>query len=224
MGMNASGTIASALLAAGLAGIAPGAAASEPAPPSAAAAARQMEPLWTELVALVPERPWDPLQWTRGLYLGTQIFRFGADGVPYMNGQFSGARGPTVAFLAGVYVTLYGRDEDLDHIRGDLETDRVKRSWLKAAFGDAAALSGSMEGGEEWRPALRCLPATGGCRKLAMSCLQSADPLVRRAGIYWGFWVPDNAYWSAVRQCLKSDSDPLNRRFAAFLMRKAEDG
>jgi hypothetical protein len=222
--MNAGTLIAAALLAT-LAGFAPIATAEPPGTPSTAAAdtARQIEPLWSELVALVPERPWSPIQWTRGIYLSTQIFRFGAQGVPYMNAQFSGAKGPTVAFLAGVYVTLYGTGEDLTRIRSALETDRTKHSWLKAAFGDPAALSNTMEGGEEWSPALRCLPAPGGCRKLAMSCLQSSDPLVRRAGLYWGFWVPDATYWSAVRQCIKSDSDSLNRRFAAFLLRKADD-
>lgn len=202
---------------------APGSAAPSPTAPPPDAVAREMAPVWSELVELVGKRPWSALQWTRGIYLATQIFRYGAGGVPFMNGQFSRSGDATVAFLSGVYVTTYGGDSDLTHIRTDLEKDDRKRAWLKGAFGDAPALSASMELGEEWRPALRCLPATAGGRKLATACTRSEDALVRRAGLYWGFWVADGAYWTTVHQALKRDPDPLNRRFAAFLLRKGED-
>lgn len=221
--MNAARCLLVLLLAAAQGRGAPAPPPSPAAVPANDAVARDMAAPWSELVGLVAERPWSALQWTRGIYLATQVFRFGAGGVPFMNAQFSRAADPTVSFLAGVYITTYGSDADLTHVRTDLETDARKRSWLKASFGDAAALSASMELGEEWRPALRCLPATTGCRKLALSCAQSADPLVRRAGLYWGYWVPDATYWGAVRQALKSDPEPLNRRFAAFLLRKGEN-
>jgi hypothetical protein len=195
--------------------------AAAPAPQSDSVAP-EIRPLWEELVDLAGERPWSALQWTRGIYLGTRIFRFGAAGVPFMRGEFAGAADSDHAFLSGVYVTLCGAPADITSVRTELEQNRRKQVWLQKAFGDAAALSHTMEQGEAWRPALRYLPPVDGVRRLAMSCLQSSDPLVRRAGLYWGSWAADAPYWAAVRGRLKADPDNLTRRFAAFLLRKGE--
>jgi len=173
--------------------------------------------LFNELVVLVRSGQWGAMEWARGGYLSLQITRYGPAGAPYMRGRFTRAGVPEEAFLAGVYVATYGGDVDHRLMRRTLETDGRKRAWLQAMAGDWKALRGSMRSGAQWQPALRFLPALTGCRSFCRLCAASDDALVRRAGLMWGFWMADAAYWQTVRNLSVSDRDPLSRQFAQYL-------
>lgn len=174
--------------------------------------------LFDELVSLVRAGPWGALEWARGSYLALQINRYGKSGVPYLRNRFTRAGLPEEGFLSGIYVVAYGEDVDHRSMRRALETDQRKRSWLRGMVGDWNAIRASMRSGAQWQPALRFLPALGGCRSFCRLCIQSDDVLVRRAGLYWGLWVADTAYWTAVQSASASDPDPMTRQFAQYLL------
>ena len=48
--------------------------------------------------------------------------------------------------------------------------------------------------------------------------MESKDVLVRRAGLFWGFWVPNATYWQVVGRWTKNEPDPATRRMAAYLL------
>ena len=181
------------------------------------AAQPSLSSLFDELVGLVRTGQWGALEWARGSYLALQINRYGKSGVPYMRGRFARAGLPEEAFLSGIYVVAYGEDVDHRSMRRALEADQRKRSWLRGMVGDWNAIRASMRSGAQWQPALRFLPALGGCRNFCRLCMQSDDVLVRRAGLQWGFWVADTAYWRSVQSVSTSDPDPLTRQFAQYL-------
>ncbi len=184
-------------------------------------AAAQMEPLWNEWGELVKARPWGATHWARGTYLGLRLFGFGAAGVPFAGSRFARTASPEEAFLAGVFMASCGGDTERRFIRGQLETNPLKRQWLQASCGTGVALSNAVEEGEDWQAAARALPSPAGCRALTLECMASADPLVRRAGMLWGYWLADANYWTALKRAAERDADSLTRRFAAFLVNRA---
>ena len=176
--------------------------------------------LFDELVLLTRSHPWTPTQWARGIVVGVKLFKFGRSGIPYVGRRFAGAVKAEECFVAGAYMTVHGDDTDRWYIRRELETDKRKRVWLKAAFGSSRALDRSLKKGAQWQPGVKHLPSQAGCRLLARDCMASKDPLVRRAGIYWGYWTADGNYWTAAKRLAKQERDPVTRRLAAYLVSK----
>lgn len=183
-----------------------------------------MSPLLGELAALIRQGDWGGGDWARGSMLALRLFNFGPNGVPYMRTKFLQTRDRTEAFLSGAYVAMHGKAVDHKRMRSELETNPGKRAWLKSLVGDGKAMTASMEQGQQWQQAADYLPALEGCRDFCRICVQSQDALVRRAGLYWGYWVSDPAYWRVVQTVARDDSDALTRWFAGRLyrMRSAE--
>jgi hypothetical protein len=173
--------------------------------------------MFEELAGLIRHGEWGPVEWARGSVLGAQILRVGAPGVPHMRGRFVKTADPVEAFLSGAYVAIHGEGADHVRMRKELETNPAKRAWLKSLVGDARAVNASLREGEHWRQAAGYLPAMGGYRRFCQLCMESKDALVRRAGLYWGYWVADDAYQKTARRLARSDPDALLRQLAAQL-------
>lgn len=175
---------------------------------------------WDELMSLLSEEISGPAEWARGIYLGVRLLSIGPDGKELMGSRFARARTPEAAFLSAVYLAVHGDATDRWFVRRELETNKVKRSWLKAALGTGRAITDSMNQGTRWEATVQHLPSPVGCRLLARNCMRSKDVLVRRGGLMWGFWVADNAYWRDVRAVSQKDPDRLTQRFAALLLQR----
>jgi hypothetical protein len=172
------------------------------------------------LVELFDGRTWSPVEWAQGSVQTMEVFGYGAAGLPYMRSRFDVSSLAHETFLSGVYLTVHGKEPDWRAMRLALEEQPVKQAWLKQMVGDTKGLNQSMEAGAQWQPAVRLLPSTTGARRFTQLCIQSDDALVRRAGLYWGYWLADNAYWLAAKQCAQSDPDPRTRFFAQYFMRQ----
>ena len=122
--------------------------------------------------------------------------------------------------MAGLFVAINGTDAQIDGLRRDLEASKLKQKWLSAMVGSEQQFLSSLNSGEQWKPLLDVLPSTSGCTKLAVSCTKSESPLVRRAGLYWGYWVPTATYWKEVRRCTQ-EGDALTRGMAKHLLKRA---
>lgn len=170
------------------------------------------------LAALIDQDELSGMDMARGSYLATRYFSVGRAGLPYLRSRFFGARTPGEASMSGLYMTIHGGKEYAEIIRRELESNRQKRVWLYGMVGTEDAFQSSLEEGAQWKPMLRVLPSTTGSRQLALSCLQSRDPLVRRAGLYWGYWLADAPYWKAVRRCSLEDSDAATQSMARHLL------
>jgi hypothetical protein len=191
---------------------------------SAGAAPAGLQPLFDDLAALTREGEWGPAEWARGSLLAVRLFQYGQTGVPYLGSRFQSARDPQEGFLAGAYVAVHGADADHKRARTALETSPQKREWLRALVGDGRAMTAAVKDGGQWRQAADLIPTLGRARSFCSLCTKSEDVLVRRAGLYWGFWIPDAAYWSAVQKCMQSDPDKLTRQFALYLIKNRGAG
>ena len=172
------------------------------------------------LVELFDGRTWSAVEWAQGSVQTMEVFSYGAAGLPYMRSRFDQSLLAHETFLSGVYLTVHGREQDWRAMRQALEEQPVKQAWLKQMVGDTKGLNQSMEAGAQWQSATRLLPSTAGARRFSQLCMESKDILVRRAGLYWGYWLADNAYWQAAKQCAQSDPDPRTRVFAQYFMRQ----
>jgi len=176
---------------------------------------------FSDLVELFDGRTWSAVEWAQGSVQTMEVFGYGAAGLSYMRSRFDESRLSHEAFLSGVYLTVHGREQDWRAMRQALEDQPVKQAWLKQMVGDSRTLNQSMEAGAQWQPATRLMPSTAGARRFAQLCTQSKDALVRRAGLYWGYWLADDAYWQTAKQCAQSDPDPRTRFFAQYFMRQS---
>lgn len=159
------------------------------------------------------------MELAHGSLLATRFFSVGPPGLPKAQSWFDGAPTRGRASMAGLFLTLHGKDEHLEHVQRALETDVAKRRWIYELVGTPNNFNIAMANGETWKPFLRVLPSTDGCRKLSANCMKSSDALVRRTGVYWGYWFADKAYWTQARELATSDPDALTRRMADFLLR-----
>lgn len=178
---------------------------------------------FNELTELARNDSWAAAEWVRASYLATRLAGAGQAALPYVRGRFARANVPEEAFLAGLFVAVFGTDRDLRFVRRSLEVSRSKQGWLRQMLGDGAALAAAIREGESWKRGLSLLPSLAGIRKLADLCMRSDDALVRRAGLYWGYWVCSPPYWHRVRALADQDPDGLTRRLASYLLtRRAE--
>ena len=173
---------------------------------------------YEQLVSILDQGNPSALDIAQGSYLATQFFSVGAPGLSPMESRFPTAQTPGQASVAGLYVVLYGQQKEIEGVRRELETNEMKRKWLYGMVGNERSYMNSIQGSAQWRPMLQLLPSTSGCRVLVTQCLQSRDPLVRRAGLYWGYCMPDAAYWNSVKQTAVVDPNPVTRKMAAHLL------
>lgn len=173
---------------------------------------------FSDLAALVDAEELDPLDMARGSLSASRYFAVGAPGVGRNAAWYRQARTFGQASVAGLYVTVWGQAADLEALRRELETNRSKRVWLHQMLGNEGQFFSSVESGRDWAHMLSLLPSVGGTRRLSVLCMESRDALVRRAGMFWGYFVADPAYWAKVKGLWQGDADPLNRRIATRLL------
>ncbi|OQW96424.1 MAG: hypothetical protein BWK77_04755 [Verrucomicrobia bacterium A1] len=173
--------------------------------------------VFEELASLVDQSEVSGMDMARGSYLATKYFRTGPVALPYLQGRFSAAHAPGEASMAGLFVTIHGKIEELYALRKELETNQQKRRWVYDICGNEENFFVSMENAEIWEPLTALIPSTSGPRNFAICCIHSKDPLVRLAGLYWGYWMQDATYWKLARQCAATDPDPAVRKIASRL-------
>ncbi|MCO5061882.1 MAG: hypothetical protein M9963_07740 [Kiritimatiellae bacterium] len=178
--------------------------------------------MFGRLAGLVDREEVGVMDMARGSYDGARFIGVGAPGVERLDSRFLDAGSFGEAAVAGLYMTVWGKAEHLAKIRRELETNPLKRKWLSGLVGSEELFFGSMSGGAAYQPLLRLLPTVGGTRSLAMLCIGSKDPLVRRAGLFWGFWLADDSYWKAVRMLAKNENDRTTLKVVQRLLLRPE--
>ena len=155
----------------------------------------------------------------RGTYMAARLYTSKPSNVPYLLFRFNTANSAEEAMLSGLFVTVHGEDDHLEAIRSELEGGSNKQLWMQQRLGTIKKLGRSIDRGREWQGFMSVLPATSQCTKLAMLCMQSADPLVRRFGLYSGYWVSSSDYLTMVSTIADWDSDVITRQFARHLLK-----
>jgi hypothetical protein len=174
-----------------------------------------------ELARLLDRNEHSAIDLARGGFLAARVLAAGPPALPLVRPRFERAATPGEAAIPGLFLAVHGTPQHRDLVQRELERSCLKRSWLSAMVGSEARFAESVEEGRAWQPLLRVLPSLGGVRALTLQLAGSRDALVRRSGLYWGFWIADDAYWSAVRQSSARDPDPATRRIASWLLRHA---
>ncbi|MCZ7591698.1 MAG: hypothetical protein M5U15_05895 [Kiritimatiellae bacterium] len=173
---------------------------------------------FARLASLVDSEEVGVLDMARGTYDATRFISVGKEGAPVLETRFLKATTFGEASVAGLYLTVWGREGQLSEIQRELETNPLKRKWLYGMVGTEDLFWNSIGDGGKYQPLLRLLPSIGGTRSLALRCMQSKDPLVRRAGLFWGYWLADKSYWDAVGSLAKSDDDRTTLRVVQRLL------
>lgn len=177
--------------------------------------------MFSELSAMIDGDELGPVEMVRGSWLATRYFAPAAEGLEFNRERFAAARTPGQAGLSGLFLAQYGTPAQHQFVCRTLETDRTKRAMMSRIFGTEAAFFQSLENGQYLQPLMDVLPSTGGPRALLRLFLKSNDPLVRRAGLFWGHWFADGDYWMTVREMARNDPDAVNRACAVRLFRSA---
>lgn len=150
--------------------------------------------------------------------LATRVFAAGTQQLPRVRSRFLSATTQGEAALAGTYLVNHGGTAERQLIRSQTETSRLKRQWVWAYIATEQRFFDSIQQGSQWRSTTALLPATGRCRQLAESCMDSHDLLTRRAGLYWGYWVADAPYWKKVEALVKTEKDAVTKGIARRLL------
>ena len=173
---------------------------------------------FSQLATMVDAEDLNPLELARGSFDASRYFAVGTAGVAQNAAWYRQARSFGQACVAGLYVTVWGQPADLEAVRRELEGNRSKRVWLQQMLGTEAQFFTSVESGRDWAHMTSLLPSLGGTRRLAHLCMESRDALVRRSGMFWGYFLADPAYWAKLKALWQSDGDVLNRRIATRLL------
>lgn len=175
---------------------------------------------FARLAELVDKEQLGALDVARGSYDAARLLAAGAPGLAWVEPRFKGAGTFGEAAVAGLYMTAWGKADHIDAIRRELEENAQKRKWLAELVGSEQAFFAHLDSGSAYQPLLSLLPSIGGSRALAIKCIGSKDALVRRAGLFWGYWLSDPAYWPAVRALAKNEKDRTTLRIAQQLLLK----
>jgi hypothetical protein len=178
---------------------------------------------FSEVAAVIGDPEPTPLEIGAASLRATRLFAAGAAGLGYAERQFRSAPDKGSAVLGGLYLCVHGGTQHVYAIRRELETNRTRRVWLNETVATEKHFLWSLDSGEQWKPLARVLPSTTGCRQLSLVCLASADPLVRRGGLFWGYWFPSKPYWESVKKTSAGDKDALTRRLAAVLIAREKE-
>jgi len=171
-----------------------------------------------ELSAIIDQSEVSGMDMARGSYLATRFFSVGPDALPYVQTRFLQAKTRGEASMAGLYLSCWGKLQHLYLMRKDLETNRTKRVWVYELAGTEQVFFASLKSGEDWKSFTELFPSTSGPRSFAICCINSKDALVRRAGLYWGYWMQDKVYWQHAKALAQSDPDPVTRKIAVRLL------
>lgn len=171
-----------------------------------------------ELSALIDGSNAGPVEIARGAYLASWFYSVGKPGLDSSRVWFrrSGTRGR--AGTAALFLAMHGTPDDHRQVRDGLERDPSKHRWLYGLVGNERNLRRSLRDVDVWAPIVKTLPGTSGCRALSRLLLDSPDPLVRRGGLYLGFWFATPPYWEQVRRHAAEDGDSGTREAARILL------
>jgi hypothetical protein len=175
--------------------------------------------VFSELSALIDSDELDPGQMMRGGWLATRYFSAAAEGLKFNQERFVVAQTAGSAGLSGLFLAVHGTQTHHQFVCKTLETDKTKRILMSRIFGTKEAFFQSLENGEQLSPLLETLPSTDRLRLLLRMLIQSKDPLTRRAGLFWGYWLRDGDYWKSTREMTAKDPDPVNRACALRLIK-----
>lgn len=191
----------------------------------ASLAAAQLPPdfadTFARVAAWVEREELGALEMARGSVDAARLIAVGAPGVPDMQTRFKQAATFGEAAVAGLYMTTWGGSGELALIKRELENNGRKRAWIQRLVGTEEAFLAHLASGGTYQPLIRLLPDVGGARSLTMLLMRSGDPLVRRAGIFWGYWLADANYWNAVRALAKSERDRTTLRLVQEVLKRA---
>ncbi len=175
--------------------------------------------LFYELSGLIDSNDLGLVELIRGGWLAARYFAPAEDGLDFNQARFTMSRTAGEAGLSGLFLAERGTAAHHQFVCKTLETDRMKRNWMGRIFGTEGAFFQSLENGEDLRPLISALPSTTGLRTLLQRLHRSPDVLVRRAGLFWGYWLADGDYWKMVREMTKKDLDVVNRACAMRLLK-----
>lgn len=174
----------------------------------------------SSLAAIVEKDEVGALELAKGSYDASRFFAVGREGLARVEPRYRAAATLGEAAVAGLYMTVWGQQPQIDIVRRELETNPAKRRWLQGLVGTEDRFEASMSTGQMYQQLLRLMPDVGGTRVLIMQCLRSRDTLVRRAGMLWGYWLADDGYWSALKGISEAEKDVATRRLALRLLLK----
>jgi hypothetical protein len=174
---------------------------------------------FSELTALIDSDSLAPGEMIRGGWLATGYFGAAAEGLSFNRERFMAARTAGQAGLTGLFLAVHGTQAHHQFVCKTLETDQTKRIMMSRIFGTETAFFQSLEDGGYLRPLMETLPSTTRLRLQLRMLIQSEDPLVRRAGLFWGYWLVDGDYWKSAREMASKDPDAVNRACAARLLK-----
>lgn len=174
----------------------------------------------SSLAAMVEKEELGALELAKGSYDASRFFAVGREGLARVESRYRSAASLGEAAVAGLYMTVWGLQPQIDVVRRELETNPVKRRWLQGLVGTEERFLESMSTGQTYQQMLRLMPDVGGTRMLAMQCLRSRDTLVRRAGMLWGYWLADEGYWNALKGISDVEKDVATKRLALRLLLK----
>lgn len=179
------------------------------------------EATYQSLAGLVDREEVGALEMAKGTYDATRFFAVGQPGVSPLEQQYRQAGTLGQATVAGLYLTVWGQQRQYDLIRAELERNPAKRRLIYGLAGTERNFFAALEAGAQYQPMLRLMPSVGGTRTLTRQLLDSSDALVRRAGMFWGFWLADAPFWKKVREMAQGDPDAVTRSVAGRLLQKA---
>ena len=177
---------------------------------------------FASLSAMIDQDSLTPMDMARGTFLAAKYFSVGASGLPYTQSRFKHAQSKGEASMAGLYMTIHGKANEIAAMRRELETAPSKRVWLRQLVGSEQNFQYALEQGEQWAPLVRVLPSTVGAKAFSRTCMESPDVLVRRAGLYWGYWIASPDYLQAVKKCAATDPDAVTRKIASQVLAKVQ--
>lgn len=182
-----------------------------PAPPVG------FEQVFRDLSGLMDKDELSGFDVARATLLATQYFGAGTQALASSRSHFQQSRTQGQAGLSGVFLVSVGAEGERSSIRRQVETDKTKRQWIWSYVANEERFFYAIEQGAQWQPMVALLPSSTKCRLLAESCMESRDLLARRAGLYWGYWVADAAYWKKVQSLSQGDADKATRQIAQRL-------
>lgn len=179
------------------------------------------EATYRSLAGMIDVESLTPLEMAKGTYDATRFFSVGEPGIAPLEQHYRRAATLGQATVAGLYLTVWGQQRQFDMIRAELERNKAKRQLIYSLVGSEPIFFSSLSSGAQYQPLLRLLPSVGGTRTLTRQLLDSPDALVRRSGLFWGFWLADGPFWSRVKEMASADPDPTTRRVAGRLLQQA---
>jgi hypothetical protein len=179
------------------------------------------EATYQSLSGLVDAESLGAMDMARGTYDASRFFAVGKPGLPPLEQRFRSGVTLGQATVAGLYLTVWGQQTQFDLIRGELERNTAKRRIVYSMAGTEDIFFSSLESGATYQPMLRLLPSVGGTRMLTRQLLDSKDALVRRGGMFWGYWLADRSFWKRVKEMAGDDPDAATRTIAQRLVKKA---